>query len=88
MEADIPPWDEARMIASILAGNVEGYHELIRPNEHSVYRMAPAVAAAREPTPISRRTPLKAMNAVHALCRSMKQKLVKPMSQERLADVA
>ena len=39
-ETVVPPRDEARMIASILAGNVEGYHELIRPYEHSVYRMA------------------------------------------------
>jgi len=32
--------DEAQMIASILAGDTEQYHELIRPYEHSVYKMA------------------------------------------------
>jgi RNA polymerase sigma-70 factor, ECF subfamily len=32
--------DEARMIASILAGDGELYHKLIRPYELSVYRMA------------------------------------------------
>ena len=32
--------DEAQMIASILNGNTEQYHELIKPYELSVYRMA------------------------------------------------
>jgi RNA polymerase sigma-70 factor (ECF subfamily) len=32
--------DEAQMIASILAGETQLYHELIRPYERSVYRMA------------------------------------------------
>jgi RNA polymerase sigma-70 factor, ECF subfamily len=32
--------DEARMIASILAGDKQLYHELIRPYERSVYMMA------------------------------------------------
>jgi RNA polymerase sigma-70 factor (ECF subfamily) len=32
--------DEARMIASILAGDTQLYHELIRPYERSVYMMA------------------------------------------------
>ncbi len=35
-----PGRDEARMIASILNGDTEQYHALIRPYEHSVYRMA------------------------------------------------
>lgn len=34
------PRDEAEMIASILAGETELYHELIRPYERSVYMMA------------------------------------------------
>ena len=32
--------DEAQMIASILAGDTQQYHELIRPYERSVYKMA------------------------------------------------
>ena len=32
--------DEGQLIASILAGNTELYHELIRPYERSVYMMA------------------------------------------------
>jgi RNA polymerase sigma-70 factor (ECF subfamily) len=32
--------DEAQIIASILAGNTEEFHELIRPHERSVYAMA------------------------------------------------
>ncbi len=32
--------DEPRMIASILAGDTEQYHELIRPYERSVFKMA------------------------------------------------
>lgn len=32
--------DEVQMIASILAGDVQVYHDLIRPYEHSVYKMA------------------------------------------------
>ena len=32
--------DEAKMIASILAGNTHEFHELIRPYERSVYSMA------------------------------------------------
>jgi RNA polymerase sigma-70 factor, ECF subfamily len=31
---------EAAMIASILAGNTQLYHDLIRPHERSVYMMA------------------------------------------------
>src|ERR1700678_3015253 len=32
--------DEAQMIASILAGNTQEFHDLIRPYERSVYSMA------------------------------------------------
>ncbi len=32
--------DEAKMIASILAGETQLYHELVRPHERSVYLMA------------------------------------------------
>ena len=32
--------DEAQMIAKILAGDSQFYHELIRPHERSVYMMA------------------------------------------------
>jgi RNA polymerase sigma-70 factor (ECF subfamily) len=35
-----PVRDEAQMIAAILAGNTELYHELVRPYELAVYRMA------------------------------------------------
>ena len=40
MTATIDGRDEAQMIASILAGNTQGFHELIRPHERSVYVMA------------------------------------------------
>ena len=40
MDGDLSTRDEARMIASILAGDTEQYHELIRPYERSVYKMA------------------------------------------------
>lgn len=40
MDAELPVRDEARLIAAILAGDTEQYHELIRPYERSVYRMA------------------------------------------------
>ena len=40
MDAELTVRDEARMIASILAGDSEQYHELIRPYERSVYKMA------------------------------------------------
>jgi len=40
MDGDLSTRDEARMIASILAGDTERYHELIRPYERSVYKMA------------------------------------------------
>jgi RNA polymerase sigma-70 factor (ECF subfamily) len=40
MDAELSVRDEARMIASILAGDSEQYHELIRPYERSVYKMA------------------------------------------------
>ena len=32
--------DEAQMISAVLAGNTELYHTLIKPYEHSVYRLA------------------------------------------------
>src|ERR1700722_20075507 len=35
--------DEAKMIASILAGNTHEFHELIRPYERTVYSMALAL---------------------------------------------
>jgi RNA polymerase sigma-70 factor (ECF subfamily) len=38
--ADLPNRDESEMIASILAGHTELYHDLIRPYERSVYKMA------------------------------------------------
>jgi RNA polymerase sigma-70 factor, ECF subfamily len=34
------PRDEAQMIAAILAGDTQLYHQLIRPYERSVYKMA------------------------------------------------
>jgi RNA polymerase sigma-70 factor (ECF subfamily) len=40
MTGTCEPRDEAQMIASILAGETQLYHELIRPYERSVYRMA------------------------------------------------
>jgi RNA polymerase sigma-70 factor (ECF subfamily) len=40
MTASTEPRDEAQMIASILAGDTQLYHQLIRPYERSVYMMA------------------------------------------------
>ena len=40
MDAELPIRNEAQMIASILGGDTELYHELIRPYERSVYKMA------------------------------------------------
>jgi RNA polymerase sigma-70 factor, ECF subfamily len=40
MDVELSNRDEAQMIASILAGDTEQYHELIRPYERSVYKMA------------------------------------------------
>jgi RNA polymerase sigma-70 factor (ECF subfamily) len=40
MDGELSVRDEERMIASILAGDSEQYHELIRPYERSVYKMA------------------------------------------------
>ena len=40
MKGPLEPRDEAQMIASILAGDTQLYHELIRPYERSVYMMA------------------------------------------------
>jgi RNA polymerase sigma-70 factor (ECF subfamily) len=40
MTASIEPRDEAQMIATILAGDTQLYHQLIRPYERSVYMMA------------------------------------------------
>jgi len=40
MSVELTTRDEAQMIASILGGDLEQYHELIRPYEHHVYRMA------------------------------------------------
>ncbi len=40
MTGTIDGRDEAQMIASILAGNTQEFHELIRPHERSVYVMA------------------------------------------------
>jgi RNA polymerase sigma-70 factor (ECF subfamily) len=40
MERELLVRDEAQMIASILDGDTEQYHELIRPYERSVYKMA------------------------------------------------
>jgi RNA polymerase sigma-70 factor, ECF subfamily len=40
MKATTGPRDEAQMIASILAGDTQLYHQLIRPYERSVYMMA------------------------------------------------
>lgn len=39
MDTELSTRDEARMIAAILAGDREQYHELIRPYERSVYKM-------------------------------------------------
>ncbi len=40
MTAATEPRDEAQMIAAILAGDTQLYHQLIRPYERSVYMMA------------------------------------------------
>ncbi len=40
MNAEPSTRDEAQMIASILAGDREQYHDLVRPYERSVYKMA------------------------------------------------
>ena len=40
MNVELTVRDEEQMIASILGGDSEQYHDLIRPYEHSVYRMA------------------------------------------------
>src|ERR1700757_5011663 len=40
MEPSTEPRDEAQMIAAILAGDTQLYHQLIRPYEHSVFMMA------------------------------------------------
>jgi len=40
MDVELSDRDEPRMIAAILAGDREQYHELIRPYERSVYKMA------------------------------------------------
>ncbi len=40
MKPPLPDRDEPAMIADILAGDTELYHELIRPHERSVYMMA------------------------------------------------
>jgi RNA polymerase sigma-70 factor, ECF subfamily len=43
MTATLDTRDEAKMIASILAGNTHEFHELIRPYERTVYSMALAL---------------------------------------------
>jgi RNA polymerase sigma-70 factor (ECF subfamily) len=40
MDLETTDRDEAQMIASILAGDTQRYHDLIRPYERSVYKMA------------------------------------------------
>src|ERR1700736_2303849 len=40
MNVELSVRDEGQMIASILGGDTEQYHDLIRPYERSVYRMA------------------------------------------------
>ncbi len=40
MRIEIPDRDEDKMIADVLSGDNELYHELIRPYEHQVYRVA------------------------------------------------
>jgi RNA polymerase sigma-70 factor (ECF subfamily) len=40
MNVEHPDRDEAQMIVAILAGDTRQYHELIRPYERSVYKMA------------------------------------------------
>ena len=40
MKVELTVRDEEQMIVSILSGDTEQYHDLIRPYEHSVYKMA------------------------------------------------
>ena len=40
MNVELSVRDEEQMIVSVLSGDTEKYHDLIRPYEHSVYRMA------------------------------------------------
>ena len=40
MEVCVQKREEAAMIAAVLAGDTQLYHELIRPHERRVYRMA------------------------------------------------
>jgi RNA polymerase sigma-70 factor, ECF subfamily len=40
MNVELSVRDEEQMIASVLSGDTEKYHDLILPYEHSVYRMA------------------------------------------------
>jgi RNA polymerase sigma-70 factor, ECF subfamily len=40
MNVELSVRDEEQMIASVLSGDTEKYHDLIRPYEHSVYRIA------------------------------------------------
>jgi RNA polymerase sigma-70 factor (ECF subfamily) len=40
MNGEVSSRNEAQMIASILGGDLEQFHELVRPYERSVYRMA------------------------------------------------
>ena len=40
MNVELSVRDEEQMIASILSGDTEKYHDLIRPYERNVYRMA------------------------------------------------
>jgi RNA polymerase sigma-70 factor, ECF subfamily len=40
MNMELSVRDEEQMIVSILSGDTEQYHDLIRPYEHSVYKMA------------------------------------------------
>jgi RNA polymerase sigma-70 factor (ECF subfamily) len=40
MTGTTEPRDEAQMIAAVLAGDIQLYHQLIRPYERSVYMMA------------------------------------------------
>ncbi len=40
MDAQLSVQHEARVIASVLAGDREHYHELIRPYEYGIYKLA------------------------------------------------
>ena len=40
MDMELSVRDEEQMIASVLSGDTEKYHDLIRPYERSVYKMA------------------------------------------------